>query len=174
MAGNSQYPLCYYFSSSTSLNKIFLPWVCLRFFLQSGHNPDLKAQAFGLHQEMQHRKRLFSAALCCQHTFCWLVLNWSLFSKYRTEEYKGFSNTFLILMNTLRCCLNANNICKPLVRWGGEKKPQPKFKTHHCVSYGLSSFCLAKGNAVAQAPYFPVSVLLLSYTLTFRSQMREG
>lgn len=42
-----------------------------------------------------------------------------------------------------------------------EEKPQPKFKTHHCVSYGLSSLCLAKGNAVAQAPYFPVSVLLL-------------
>lgn len=86
----------------------------------------------------QHRKQLFSAVLCCQHTFCWLVLKWSLYSKCRTEKYKAFSNTVLILMNTLRCFLNANNIHKPLVR-REEKKTQPKFKPHRSVSYGLST-----------------------------------
>lgn len=79
----------------------------------------------------QHHAWLFSAALCCQHTFCWLVLKWSLSSKYRTEEYKvcfpySFDTDEHFKM------LYANNIHKPLVRWGGTKM-QPKFRIHHSV-----------------------------------------
>lgn len=122
LASNSQYPLCYYFSSSTSLNKTSPPWACLIFFLQSGHNLDLKKRACGLCQEPQHLKLLFSAGLCCQHTFCWLLLKWSLYSEYRTVEDKDFSNMVLIMMDTLRCCLNTNSICKLSVRRGGKKK----------------------------------------------------
>lgn len=51
---------------------------------------------------------------------------------------------------------------------------QPKYKTRHSVSCGLSNFCLSKGGVVTQAQYFTMSVFLLSYMLAFKSQRREG
>lgn len=140
LAGNSQYPLCYYSSSSTSLNKISAPWACLIFFLQSGHNLDVKKQACGLCQEPQHHKLLFSAGLCCQHTFWRLLLKRSLYSEYRTVEDEDFSNMVLIMMDTLRCCLNTNGICKLSVRRGGKK----------CSQYSKQIILLLRG--------FPTSV----------------
>lgn len=75
----------------------------------------------------------------------------------------------LIQKDTLRCCLNTDSVCKPSVRTGELKCSQ---NSKYAILL-LETFQLLFSNTIVQAPYFLVSVLLPSYKLTFRTQMRE-